>query len=291
MAVNRRFVLAALLLLSTSSLPACGGAASSAATMPRPVYLDADLPTLIEIANAWTGAALRADGQLRLYWAGDPDSGHVSTRMIATRSGGLNLNGRRTLVGQIFELISNGLEFELKIPDHSAVYTGMSNTPAEPDPQRPYFALRPQHMTEALLPEPLPTTSTLGSYVLLQEYPERYGLVWMMVDNAEAVVRRKVWIERVDLRVSEIEVFDYTGKIDFIALYSNYLGAGRAAYPGTVEVRRPWDELTFRFDLDDAQLNPTIPAVAFQFKPAPPGYRSLTIQQALAEFRARGGES
>ena len=291
MAVNRTLLLAALLLLSTSSLAACGGAARSAATIPRLVYLDADQPTLIEIANAWTAAALRADGELRLYWAGDTDSNHVNARMIATRSGGLNLNGRRTLAGQIFELVSNGLDFELKIPDHSAVYTGTSNTPAEPDPERPYFALRPHHMTEALLPEPLPTTSTVGSYILLQEYPDRYGLVWMMADNAEAVVRRKVWIERVGLRVSEIEVFDYGGKIDFVALYSNYLGAGRAAYPGTVEVRRPWEELTFRFDLDNAQLNPTIPAVAFQFQEAPPGYRSLTIQQAMAEFRARGDES
>ena len=110
-----------------------------------------------------------------------------------------------------------------------------------------------------------------------------------MADNAEPVVRRKVSIERVGLRVSEIEVFDYDGKIDFIAVYSNYLGAGREAYPGIVEVRRPWDELTFRFDLDNAQLNPTIPAVAFQFEPAPPGYRRLTIEQAMAEFRAAGG--
>ncbi len=289
MVVNRAFSLATLLLLSTSSLAACGGAASSAATMPRPVYRDADQPTLIEIANGWTAAALRADGQLRLYWAADADSRHVDARLFATRSGALYLDGRRTLAGQIFELISNGLEFEIKIPDHAAVYSGTSNTPVEPDPERPYFALRPHHMTEALLPEPLPTISTPGSYVLLQEYPDRYGLVWMMVDNTEAIVRRKVWIERVGLRVSEIEVFDYDGKIDFVALYSNYLGADRAAYPGTVEVRRPWDELTFRFDFEAADRNPTIPAVAFQFKEAPPGYRSLTIQQALAEFRARGG--
>jgi hypothetical protein len=32
-----------------------------------------------------------------------------------------------------------------------------------------------------------------------------------------------------------------------------------------------------------------IPDTAFRFQELPPGYRTLTIEQAMAEFRAKGG--
>jgi hypothetical protein len=274
-------------------MTACGGgaAADAARFTPRVNYLSADAPTLIQRANAWTAAGLRAEGQLRMYWSGDEDSRHVDARLYAAASGALYLRGSRSLAGEIFVLVSDGRDFHLTVPDHAAVYTGTSAAPAEPDPERPYFSLRPQHITEALLPEVLPSSNSANSWVSLQTYPDRYALVWMEIADGESRTRRKVWIERVGLRVSQIEGFDNDGRIEFIADYSNYLGRGPAAYPGTVEVERVWEELTFRFDFDnagDVERNPEIPAQAFQFRPVPPGYRVLTIEQAMEEFR-RGG--
>jgi hypothetical protein len=283
---------ALLALLAALAAGGCGGAATDAARFaPRPNYLTADAPTLIQRANAWTAASLRAEGQLRMYWSGDEDSRHVDVRLYAAATGALYLRGSRSLAGEIFVLVSDGRDFHLTVPDHAAVYTGTSAAPAEPDPERPYFSLRPQHITEALLPEVLPSSNSANSWVSLQTYPDRYALVWMEIADGESRTRRKVWIERVGLRVSQIEGFDNDGRIEFIADYSNYLGRGPAAYPGTVEVERVWEELTFRFDFDnagDVERNPEIPAQAFQFRPVPPGYRVLTIEQAMEEFR-RGG--
>ena len=269
----------------------CGGNAQQAARLgPSPAYLEADPATLIQHANAWTAASLEAEGQLRMYWSGDEDSRHVNVRLFATSTGAMRLNGRRSLAGTIFDLVSNGVEFQLAVPDHGAHYTGTGSAPAEPDPERPYFALRPHHMTEALLPELLPTTNVPGSFVTPETHPSRYALAWMEADGSGTRIRRRVWIDRRNLRVSQIEGFDADGRIDFIATYSSYMAGGADAYPSQVEVERPWEELVFRFDLTSAQRDPSIPAVAFQFLELPSGYRALTLEEAMVEFRRSGGE-
>jgi hypothetical protein len=287
----RRRIAPALLGLAALAGIGCGGGASTDAARfaPRPSYMSADTATLIQRANAWTAAGLRGDGELRMYWSGDEDSRHVNVQMFATASGALRLRGNRSLAGTIFDLVSDGREFQLAVPDHAAHYTGTSDAPAEPDPERPYFALRPHHMTSALLPEPLPATDSATAWIVPQTYPDRYGLTWMEADGAERRIRRRVWIERVNLRVSQIEGFDEDGRIEFIADYSDYLGRGAAAYPGTIEVERVWEELVFRFDFEEVERNPEITEGAFRFLEAPPGYRVLTIERAMAEFRREGG--
>ena len=280
-----------LALLAAVAAAGCGGTAQRTAQLgPAPVYLSADPATLIQRANAWASSALQAKGQLRMYWSGDEDSRHVNVQLYATSTGALRLNGKRSLAGTIFDLVGNGFEFQLSVPDHGAHYTGTGAVPAEPDPERPYFSLRPHHMTEALLPELLPTTNAPGSFVVPETYPSRYSLIWMEADGGSSRIRRKVWIDRENLRVSQIEGFDADGRIDFIATYSNYLGGGIDAYPGRIEVERPWEEMVFRFDLTEADRNPSIPAVAFRFLELPSGYRLLTIEEAIAEFRRSGGD-
>lgn len=289
MTVSRN--IAPVLLVAVLALTACGGgrAGDAARFGPRVDYLEADLATLIERANAWTAAGLRARGELRMYWSGDEDSRHVNVRLFATSSGALVLRGTRGLAGKIFDLVGNGIEFQLVVPDHASHYLGIATAPTHPDPERPYFALRPQHMTEALLPTVLPTSNTPGAFVSLQTYPDRYALAWMEIDAGQSRIRRRVWIERVALRVSQIEGFDADGRIEFVADYSDYLGAGMDAYPGVIEVERPWAELVFRFDLSEVERNPSIPAGAFRFQALPPGYRTLTIEEAMAESRRGGG--
>jgi len=279
-----------LLLVAVLALTACaGGRGPEAARFgPRVDYLEADLGALIERANAWTAAGLQARGQLRMYWSGDEDGRHVNVRLFATSSGALMLRGSRGLAGKIFDLVGNGIEFQLVVPDHAAHYLGKATAPTHPDPDRPYFALRPQHITEALLPAVLPTSNVPGAFVSLQTYPDRYALVWMEIDAGRSRVRRRVWIERVALRVSQIEGFDADGRIEFVADYSDYLGTGMDAYPAVIEVERPWAELVFRFDLSEVERDPSIPARAFRFQELPPGYRTLTIEQAMAES-GRGG--
>jgi hypothetical protein len=280
-----------LSLLFTLVAAGCGGAATDAARLaPRVDYLEADPPTLITRANAWTAPSLRAEGQLRMYWSGDEDSRHVDVRLFAMAAGALRLNGRRSLAGTIFDLISDGREFQLVVPDHAAHYMGTSAAPAQPDPERPYFALRPQHMTEALLPAPLPTANSPAAWVVPETYPDRYALTWMEIADGQSRIRRRVWIERVNLRVSQIEGFDDDGRIEYIADYSDYIGRGPTAYPGTIEVERVWEELVFRFDFEEVERGPTIPEGAFRFQELPDGYRVLTIEEAMAEFRRDGGE-
>ncbi len=271
----------------------CGGPPPISSLGPRPVYLEADKAALIERANAWTGAAIYVKGQLRMYWAGNEDERHVDVRLYATRSGAIRMQGNRTLVGQIFTLAADGAEFLLRVPSHATTYLGVSAAPAAPDPERPYFSLRPHHLTEALLPEPLPTGDSSRTQVALGTYPDKYVLSWWQASaTGEISLRRRVTISRIDLRVSRIEAFTMMdGRVAFDATYGSYLGPGIDAYPGTIEVRRPWEELVFRFKIEETRTNPTLQAGIFSLEPID-GYRTMTIEEAMAEFKSQreGGE-
>ncbi len=271
------------------ALVACGGPPPVSSLGPRPVYLEADKATLIERANAWTGAALYAKGQLRMYWAGNEDERHVDVRLYATRSGAIRMQGNRTLIGQIFTLAADGAEFLLRVPSHATTYLGMSAAPAVPDPERPYFSLRPHHITEALLPEPLPTADSASTQVALETYPDKYVLSWWQASaTGEIALRRRVTVSRIDLRVARIEAFTMDGRVAFAATYGGYLGPGIDAYPSRIEVRRPWEELVFRFEIEETRFNPTLQAGIFRLEPID-GYRTMTIEEAMAEFRSQGG--
>jgi len=271
------------------TVTACGGPPPVSSLGPRPVYLEADEATLIERANAWTAAALYAKGQLRMYWAGNEDERHVDVRLFATRSGAIRMQGNRTLVGQIFTLAADGAEFLLRVPSHATTYLGISSAPAAPEPERPYFSLRPHHLTEALLPEPLPTADSSTTQVALETYPDKYVLAWWQANaTGEIALRRRVTISRIDLRVARIEAFAIDGRVSFDASYGGYLGPGLDAYPGRIDVRRPWEELVFRFEIEETRLNPTLQAGIFSLEPIE-GYRTITIEEAMAEFRSQGG--
>ena len=281
----------AAVLAASTLVAACGGPPPVVTRPVRPDYQSADLATLVEIANGWTAASLRAVGQLRLFWAGNEDDRHVDARLFAARSGALYMQGDRTMAGNIFQLAGDGVDFWLRIPSQQTDYLGSSSAPAEPDPERPYFALRPHHVTEALLPEPLPSlTDGTRERVGLEVYPNRYGVSWWQRDETgRLALRRRVWIERAHLRVVRVEAFRGGGRIDFIATYGDYGAGGRDAYPGFVQVERPWEELVFRFDLKEVLKNPSLQPGLFSLSPTPPGYRSMTIEEAMKE--AHDGEA
>lgn len=265
---------------------ACGGPPPVEEVPPPPDYRSASLDQLVRRANAWTSASLRLRGRLRLFWAGTDDSDHVDVQLLASRAGALLLQGNRSIVGTIFTLASDGFSFELSVPDHEAVYLGDATVPAEPYPQRPYLALRPRHVVEALLPAPLPEpTGRPGNDpgLELETWPDRYAIT--RVEGRDGP-RRRVWIERTHLRVDRIEAFDDGGRIDFVARYSEWLGPEAEAYPGRVRVERPWERLSFEFEIEEARREVRLRPEQLRL-PRPEGYRVLSIEEAIAELRER----
>lgn len=301
--LSRSATLAALTAL-VLALVGCGGPPPVRDLPPRPDYRTASLDELVRRANAWTSPSLRASGRLRLFWAGTDDSDHVDVQLLANRAGALLMQGKRSIVGTIFTLASDGFEFELSVPDHEAVYTGDATVPAEPYPQRPYLALRPRHVTEALLPAPLPVpgdpdvpadSGVLGEgaageagqeireRLQLETWPDRYAVTWV---DERGRLRRRVWFDRLDLRVERVQGFDEEGRIDQVASYSGWLSPEETAYPGRVRVERPWEDLAFEFEIEEARRDVRLRRE--QLRPArPESYRILTIQEAIAELRAR----
>lgn len=294
-------------VLSALGVVACGGPPPLRDVPPRPDYRSASLGELVDRANAWTAPSLRASGRMRLFWAGTDESDHVDVELLANRTGALLLQGKRSIVGTIFTLSSDGFAFELSVPDHQAVYIGDATVPAEPYPERPYLALRPRHVVEALLPAPLPvppeeaatfsggpgrdageggTPEAAGGgreRLQLETWPDRYAVTWM---DARGRLRRRVWLDRLDLRVDRIQGFDDDGRIDFIARYSEWKGPEANALPGRIRVERPWEDLTFEFEIDEAHRGVRLRREQLR-PPRPPGYRVLTIQEAIEELRER----
>lgn len=272
-------VLAALLAAA-----ACGrGGAPRLEVRPAPDYLEAGLDELVIRANAWTAATVRIRGQLRMWASGTPESRHVDAGIIASRSGAIRVQGSRSMVGNLFDLAADGARMWLRIPSRDTVYHGAAHAPAELDPERPYLALRPHHLTEALLPEPLPTRRTAGDRLLLETFPGHYALGRLeRRDDGGWRLRQRVWIERLALRVARLQLFDDEGRLTLEAEYGDYDAAGRAAYPGRILVELPFERLVVRVDVERVERGVRAPPGSFVLVPAA-GDRLVPIEQALAE--------
>lgn len=270
--------------MATAVVAGCGGPPPVRSLPPPPPPLVADLPTLVARANAWAVPAIQARGTLRLRWARSQDDRHVEVRLLATRAGALRLQGSRTLLPALFDLAADGLRMWLRVPSRETFYTGAAAAPAAPDPERPYLALRPHHLTEALLPQPLPPPPVAGEDALvLEEYPDHYVVTWLRTQGEEGLQpRRKVWVERRNLQVTRIQGFEAAGRLGFDARYSGYPSADPDAYPRRVVVERPWEQLVVELELEEVRKDPPLPSDAFTLVPAP-GDRVVPIEEAIRE--------
>src|SRR6202162_5327020 len=161
--------------------------------------------------------------------------------VLAAGPANIRVIGQAPVVGKnIFDMVSNGEKFDIYIPSKNEFIEGPDNLTRQPS--KPIENLRPQHLVNALLWEPIPA----GAPVLFEEASEGPGHFYILTairaPSSEDATNRsaagssnweiscKIWFDRTNLQIVRVENFISSGKVASDVHYSNWLAV--AASPG-----------------------------------------------------------
>jgi outer membrane lipoprotein-sorting protein len=196
--------------------------------------------------------------------------------ILAKRPATVRVIGQAPVVAKnIFDMVSDGETFRIFIPSKKTFLVGATSLTRAS--KKPIENLRPQHVVDALFwPELLP-----GSNVLFEQFdadPNRYYILTLLrqADGGKLEIARKIWFDRVDLRVSRVQLYGPVGRIDSDITYSDWqpLGATPAAggapaatqmtYARDIHIWRPQDDYKLEIHIMKLTVNEEISADRFE---------------------------
>lgn len=175
--------------------------------------------------------------------------------------------GQAPIVGtDIFDMASDGKTFSLYIPSRNKFYVGpdsaASKTPNSLED------LRPQHILNALLLQPINEAKSAYFIEESQQGPVRYYILMITATAGPGIVRleRKIWFDRSDLSIARVQVYG-TGGVDLEDIdYSNYETFSEVHYPAQISIRRPVEGYSLTITILSAHFNQPVPVSKFILK-------------------------
>lgn len=165
-----------------------------------------------------------------------PDSIYVSIQNPLTRS-------------TVIAMAADGGNFEIWVPGENKYLTGRTNL--KRNDKRPLYNVRPEHLLNALLIEPIPTEDPTVLYALEEDLDasSKYYVINVLEAPAEGSqstsLKRKLWIERSRLGLVRQRYYD-AGHLVSTIRYSDLAQVGSSIVPSGVEVERLEERYTIR---------------------------------------------
>jgi outer membrane lipoprotein-sorting protein len=297
----------------TASAAFVGGCAVSQKTVVKPAnapakLLSASKDDLIGRYNQQAQAvtSLNATVSMKLT-AGSAYSGvieqyhEVSGFLLAAKPASIRVIGQAPVVAKnIFDMVSDGQTFHIYIPSKNEFIEGPDNLTRQAS--KPIENLRPQHLIDALLWEPIENRSP----VLFEEASEgadRYYILTVIrtasgenatkestKGSSEWEISRKIWFDRTNLQIARAENFASGGKVASGVHYSNWLvtaaspstsnatlatePASGMMYPRQISISRPGDDYQLQIEIKKLAMNEPISAERFVLA-QPPGTKLI----------------
>jgi outer membrane lipoprotein-sorting protein len=295
------------LLLAAASLAALiGGCAVSQKTVVKPGNAPAKLLTagkdeLLRHYNqqAQSITSVNAGVSMKLT-AGSAYSGvieqyhEVNGFILAAKPANIRVIGQAPVVAKnIFDMVSDGEKFDIYIPSKNEFIEGPDNLTRQAS--KPIENLRPQHLVDALLWEPIPA----GAPVLFEEASEGPDHFYILTairatsggdatnggatGSSDWEISRKIWFDRTNLQIGRVENFTSGGKVVSDVHYSNWLAVGAPpnasqasntatssdlamatlSYPHQIVISRPSDDYQLQIEIKKLTVNEAISADRF----------------------------
>jgi outer membrane lipoprotein-sorting protein len=205
--------------------------------------------------------------------------------ILAQRPATVRVIGQAPVVAKnIFDMVSDGKEFRIYIPSKNTFLVG--STALNRQSNKPLENLRPQHVVEALFWPEFPPAAN----VLFEQFDfsvsRYYILTLLRTRNGEKLeIDRKVWYNRVDLRVSRVQLFGAGGKLESDIQYSDWqpvsapasatvapaAAAGKPPlFARDIHIWRPQDDYKLEIKILKLTLNEPIAPERFELT-QPPG--------------------
>ena len=303
----------ALMALATFAAFA-GGCAVSQKTVVKPgnaptPLLTASKDDLIGRYNQQAQAvtSLNATVSMKLT-AGSAYSGvieqyhEVNGFLLAAKPANIRVIGQAPVVAKnIFDMVSDGQSFHIYIPSKNEFIEGPDNLTRQAS--KPIENLRPQHLVDALLWEPIENRSP----VLFEEAIEgasRYYILTVIraasgenatkestAGSSEWEISRKIWFDRTNLQIARVENFASGGKVASDVHYSNWLSTAAPSaesatttipYPRQISISRPSDDYQLQIEIKKLTINEPISAERFVLA-QPPGTKLIHPDENTTE--------
>jgi outer membrane lipoprotein-sorting protein len=169
----------------------------------------------------------------------------------------------------VFDMASNGREFEVSIPSKAKFLVGP--VALNRQSSKPIENLRPQHLVDALLwPE-----VHKEEVVLPEEFNDdmtRYYVLSVLRGGYQSELLRRIWFDRSDLHLARLESFGPKGLLLSDVFYRDWQPVDTASvamqtYPRTIRIDRWHDEYRLDLAVTRVSLNQPLPPDRFTLQP------------------------
>lgn len=213
----------------------------------------------------------------------------VKAFILAQKPADIRVIGQAPVVNKnIFDMVSDGKTFRIYIPSKNKFLVGPANL--ERQSAKPIENLRPQHLLEALLWEPIPQKAP----VLFEEASESDGNYYVLTmlrpaDGAtetgnagsrEWEIARKIWFERVNMTVARLKLYGAGGKVNSDIRYSGWEPSGAATYPREISLLRPGNDYRLGIEIKKVTIGEALTADKFGLA-QPAGTELVKVDEAV----------
>jgi outer membrane lipoprotein-sorting protein len=195
--------------------------------------------------------------------------------IVAAQPSSIRVVGQAPVVGSdLFDMVSDGKTFRMYIPSKKRFLVGPASL--EQVGKKPLENLRPEPLLQALLwPEIAPAQPVVVEQEIEQDPPSRdYVLTVMSGEGHSLAIERRIWFDRADLRVSRIEIFGPSGRLESDVRYADW--TGEPAFPRDIRLTRAHEDYSLRIRINRLTLNQPVPASRFELA-QPAGTRLVRV--------------
>ncbi len=187
---------------------------------------------------------------------------------------------------RMFDMVSNGKNFELAIPVKNKFIVGSNRQPQKPSPQ-PMENLRPQHISDALLLKPIDTEREIpvleNSTEIVKDPKthkdaEQAAYTVLVIDKDENgyFLSRKIVFSRTDLLPHEQFIYDRLGRLVTFARYENFNNYTTIMFPGIIAIQRPIEGYSITLSIVKMDVNLNLSDEQFTLT-QPPGSQLINL--------------
>jgi hypothetical protein len=172
-------------------------------------------------------------------------------------------------------------EFEIWVPRENKFLTG--STSVRLSEEEPIYSVRPDHLLEAILVEPVPLDDPRYGFFIEQERdPTRKYYVVSVIDLEAAeglCLSRKIWIDRADLRLARQRYYECGAPVSDIEYGPSEELGDRLLVSRRVSVERVREAYRFRLEWepDAVRFDQPLKENAFHI-PRPPGAELVVVR-------------
>jgi outer membrane lipoprotein-sorting protein len=191
---------------------------------------------------------------------------------------------------RMFDMVSNGIRFELSIPPRNKFYVGSAQKPPVKRTDELLANLRPQDIFDALLIKPI--AGPPSEIAVLEQSTEMvkdpktrkdaiqpdYVVVVIRKDQRGYYLSRRIVFSRTDLLPHEQWIYDEQGQLVTYAHYENYTQYAGIMLPSVVEIQRPVEEYSITLTVTKANINVALRDDQFSL-PQPPGSMLINVDE------------